>query len=175
MYYNYETELYHYGVKGMKWGVRRAQNTAVGEKKAAYKQAKKDYNKAYNKAYNYSALHPIGQFTNKKKSAEADRRWEDAIDKAKKLDVAKKQYKQAKQDNKKQINKGLKTVERMLTSASKPNRFETHAERSRRESEERRKNMGRVPTIKEQVEKANKLGRVPTRKEELDRMSRYNI
>lgn len=64
-------ELYHWGIKGMKWGQRRYQNkdgslTAAGRKrysddpkvvesKAAFKQAKKDKNKAiveYSKAFN---------------------------------------------------------------------------------------------------------------------------
>lgn len=69
-------ELYHWGIKGQKWGVRRYQNkdgslTAAGRKrysddpkvaesKAAVKQAKKDRSKAltkYNKAYSkYYAL-----------------------------------------------------------------------------------------------------------------------
>lgn len=100
MYEMYEDNNYlaHYGVKGMKWGVRRAKDPVLGEKKAAYKQAKKDYNKSYSEAYKYSSRHPVGQWASKKKSAEADRRWEDAIDKAGKLNTAKSEYKQAKKD-----------------------------------------------------------------------------
>ena len=47
--YNYSNELYHYGVKGMKWGVRRYQNadgtlTAAGKKKQEKLQARLDKN-----------------------------------------------------------------------------------------------------------------------------------
>ena len=50
-YYSYDGELYHFGIKNQKWGVRRFQNsdgtlTAAG--KARYKQYKKDV-KEYNK------------------------------------------------------------------------------------------------------------------------------
>ena len=103
-------ELKHHGVKGQKWGVRRFQNADgslkpagrkrynddVNEKKAAYKDAKKAYNKSFRSANSYSERHFISQYVNKDKRAESDRRWNDAADKAKALDKAKKDYKQAK-------------------------------------------------------------------------------
>ena len=91
-------ELYHYGVKGMKWGVHKKRSeTSVDRARSAYKTAKKDYNKSYNSAYDYSRRYPISQFTSKKRRVESDRRWEDAQNKAKTLDSAKKAYKAEKE------------------------------------------------------------------------------
>lgn len=117
-------ELMHYGVLGMKWGHRKAQPTSsVGRAKAAYMQAKKDYNKSYNSAYGYSSRHAIGQFVSKKKRAESDRRWNDASDKAKALDSAKKAYKNEKKAAKKaavkDYSKTYNTASRMSDAADK--------------------------------------------------------
>lgn len=90
-----ERELYHHGVKGMKWGKRKARYTAedVAAKKVAYKQANKAYNKAFDKAYNRN----MGSFSPVKKHRDASTaRWEDAQNKAEAANKAKAEYKAVK-------------------------------------------------------------------------------
>ena len=119
MYNDYNEELYHYGVKGMKWGVRRAVNTPYGEKKSAYKQAKKDYNKAFNKAYGYTSNHRLGTKISKKMKAEEVRRWDDTNRKYDKMVKAKTDYKQAKQERNQQIKSVHKEINKNATLADK--------------------------------------------------------
>ena len=100
----YETELYHYGVKGMRWGHRKAsyQSTTAGNSpqrqayltaKANKRAAHKEYKKAFNKAYNRS----IAAWSPVKKHRQAnDARWDNAIKKADASNAAKKAYKDAK-------------------------------------------------------------------------------
>ena len=100
-------ELYHYGVKGMKWGVHRSRNsggstgqkrrTEVDAAKSDYKNAKRAYSKAFDKAFNRggSALSPF-----KRERDANDRRWQDVDKKAAQVRDAKAKYKQAKADQK---------------------------------------------------------------------------
>lgn len=110
--YQYPDYLMHYGVPGMKWGVRKQRtydtSTAYGRMKTAkqqYKSDKKAYNKSFNKAYYHNHAYSLSK---KKRQASADR-WNDAIDKARSLDSSKKAYKSAKKeykDYKRNLNKG---------------------------------------------------------------------
>lgn len=53
--YNYNNELYHYGIKGMKWGVRRFQNSDGSLTPAGKKKISKKYRRLANKASNEAA------------------------------------------------------------------------------------------------------------------------
>ena len=102
-----EYELCHYGVKGMKWGVRKAEKeyAKLDKAKADYKKARKAYNKSFNKAYNRS----IAAYSPIKKHRDAnDKRWKDAANKAEKLNEAKKAYKDQKKEVRKNTTVGQK-------------------------------------------------------------------
>lgn len=51
-----EYELYHYGVKGMKWGVRRYQNPDGSLTPEAKKRAKKEYKEDNKKLLNLEKM-----------------------------------------------------------------------------------------------------------------------
>lgn len=109
----YENELYHYGVKGMRWGHRKSYPTTsagyptkstVGaarvrmkDSKKAYKQANKDYNKSFKKAHRYTYNHPIASSIRKKKTTNL---WGDVYEKGNAANKAKDSYKQSKQNYK---------------------------------------------------------------------------
>lgn len=108
--------LIHYGVKGMKWGVRK-QRPYSGSRRA-YKQANKDYSKAFNKAYNYSSTHMVRQFIKGSKwQKESDRRWDDAANKAESANKAKAKYKQEKKAYK-ESNPGMSTKKKVAIAAT---------------------------------------------------------
>ena len=95
--YNYSNELYHYGVKGMKWGVRRYQNAdgslnAAGRARQTYKDSKKELKTARKE------LRKSGGFGMNaiRKYESAEKKYNDASMKT--LD-AKAQYKAAKSKN----------------------------------------------------------------------------
>ena len=113
--YQYPDYLMHYGVPGMKWGVRKQRtydtSTAYGRMKTAkqqYKSDKKAYNKSFNKAYYHNHAYSLSK---KKRQASADR-WNDAIDKARSLNSSKKAYKSAKKEYKNSMSEADKKARR---------------------------------------------------------------
>lgn len=124
-----QNELYHFGVPGMRWGVRKKYQTSetynkVKNAKQAKKQAYKQYNKDFNKAYYFSEAHPFSQYIKKSKNyAESNKRWEKARNSADKYMEAKSAYKTAKNERKtkikntyKDLNKNAKLGEKLVYS-----------------------------------------------------------
>lgn len=136
-----DTYLVHYGVKGMRWGHRKAQPASdLDNKRAAYKTAKKEYSKAYNKAYNYSSAHPISQYTSKKRKAESDKRWDDAITKADAANKAKDAYKKAKVDHKAAKKQSKQTIN---NNNSKPkDKIDTYFDKTKKNATARKVGYG---------------------------------
>lgn len=88
-------ELNHYGVKGMKWGVRKDERYISAKNR--YKDAKRASNTLYNKAYKFSARHPITQFIKGTKNYnESNKLWGDVHDNFNKEAKAKQNVKDTK-------------------------------------------------------------------------------
>lgn len=122
----YENELYHYGVKGMRWGHRKSYPTTsagyptkstVGaarvrmkNAKQAYKTANKVASKSFGEAYKYTDRHPIKSRIGKGKQ-KSNALWDDAFDKIDVANKAQTAYKQSKKDYKAEKKAAANTPE----------------------------------------------------------------
>lgn len=124
MVYREKDYLAHYGVKGMKWGHRKAlpisaQRARYDAAKQQYKADKKAYSKSFDKAYSYSYRHPISQYVGKKQKAESSRRWEDAYNKATQANKSKSAMKQVKNERKQNIKNTYNDIQKNASTKEK--------------------------------------------------------
>lgn len=99
-YLQHDAFLKHFGVPGMKWGVRKNKNVIKARNamllaKDAKRQADKKFSNLYDNAYNYSTLHLISQNFGKNKKV-SNKKWADVYDSIANYRNAKKTYKDAK-------------------------------------------------------------------------------
>ena len=119
--YAYPNYLAHYGVLGMKWGVRKKSysqaesnyRSAKSQKKAAAKAAHKSYNRATNHLGGFGNFAP----SNTKVGKENDRRWNDALSKIEASNKADAAYKKAKSEYKNSTEYKTKRNNTLKTAA----------------------------------------------------------
>lgn len=116
-----EFELQHHGVKGMKWGVRKARKeyADLDRAKGIYKNAKK----SYNRQVNYAGSKAKGFSLSRARRAEKDAAWNDVKAHKERLDKTKEQYKAQKKAVKEnapvaaKLERGAKAVGKGLAVA----------------------------------------------------------
>lgn len=92
--------LIHYGVKGMKWGVRH-DPPRVASARNRYKSAQRAYSKKYDDARKYSSRHPISQYISGTKAhSESNKRWEETHYAGKRAKTARQKLKTEKRIHK---------------------------------------------------------------------------
>ena len=74
---NYSSELYHYGVKGMRWGVRKDQSSDSGLSSADKRRIKRKLRSRYTPSYEQNKV--IVEMNSTAKRGVSDRAWEKAF------------------------------------------------------------------------------------------------
>ena len=119
--YTYPNYLAHYGVLGMKWGVRKKSYSQAESNYRSAKKAKKQASKAYYKSYNRASNHlgGLGNFapSNTKIGKENTRLWNDAVSKAEASNKADAAYKKAKSEYKNSTEYKTKRNNTLKTAA----------------------------------------------------------
>lgn len=111
--------LQHYGVKGMKWGVRKARDEykKLDQLKGQYKHAKKAYDRSFGYYYQNSKQ---GLSLNRVKRVQNNERFKDSVRDAQRLEKTKKAYKEQKKEVRKnapvaaKLERGARAVGRSL-------------------------------------------------------------
>lgn len=119
-----KNELYHHGVKGMKWGHRKALPTSstynkVKNAQSAYKDARKIANKKYNIMYDRAANHPIATNFTKKGRAKYEKAFDEYYDAEKNRQSARDAYNAAKKERKTQLKNTTKELNKKASFGEK--------------------------------------------------------
>ena len=97
-------ELYHYGVKGMRWGHRKSKYSSSYNDLRTARLNKRHTNRRYNRAFTKAYYIPT------------KKNWEKAAEDAHHANKAKAQYKTAKKKYKQEVNKNYLKVENKSTT-----------------------------------------------------------